>query len=69
VTTRSASSALIVTLGLWRVLPEPGTKRAVIAIDEQGVVRHRHDRLLGLAYQSVDDLRTALEALTAPAAR
>jgi peroxiredoxin Q/BCP len=40
-----------------------GTKRAVIVIDEQGVVRHRHDHLLGLDFQSVDDLKTALEAL------
>ena len=31
-----------------------GTKRAVIVIDEQGTVRHRHDHLLGLDYQSVD---------------
>ena len=40
-----------------------GTKRAVIVIDEQGIVRHRHDHLLGLDYQSVDELRAALEAL------
>jgi peroxiredoxin Q/BCP len=39
------------------------TKRAVIVIDEDGVVRHRHDHLLGLDYQSVDDLKTALDAL------
>lgn len=38
-------------------------KRAVIIIDEQGVVRHRHDHRLGLDYQSVDDLRAALDAL------
>jgi thioredoxin-dependent peroxiredoxin len=44
-----------------------GTKRAVIVIDEQGIVRHRHDHLLGLDYQSVDDLRAALDALPAPA--
>jgi thioredoxin-dependent peroxiredoxin len=44
-----------------------GTKRAVIIIDEQGIVRHRHDHLLGLDYQSVDDLRQALDALPAPA--
>ena len=44
-----------------------GTKRAVIVIDEQGVVRHRHDHLLGLDYQSVDDLRAALDSLPAPA--
>jgi thioredoxin-dependent peroxiredoxin len=39
-----------------------GTKRAVIVIDEQGMVRHRHDHLLGLDYQSVDDLQQALAA-------
>jgi peroxiredoxin Q/BCP len=44
-----------------------GTKRAVIVIDEQGIVRHRHDHLLGLDYQSVDDLEQALAALPAPA--
>ena len=47
--------------------PRLGTKRAVIVVDEHGVVRHRHDHLLGLDYQSVDDLRAALEALPAPA--
>ena len=49
--------------------PPLGTKRAVIVIDEQGVVRHRHDHLLGLDYQTVDDLRAALEELPAAAAR
>jgi peroxiredoxin Q/BCP len=44
-----------------------GTKRAVIVIDEQGIVRHRHDHLLGLDYQSVDDLREALDELPAAA--
>ncbi len=43
--------------------PRLGTKRAVIVIDEQGVVRHRHDHLLGLDYQSVDDLKAALAEL------
>jgi peroxiredoxin Q/BCP len=42
-----------------------GTKRAVIVIDEQGTVRHRHDHLLGLDYQSVDDLQAVLHALPA----
>ena len=37
-------------------------------IDEQGIVRHRHDHLLGLDYQSVDELKAALEALPCPAA-
>ena len=45
-----------------------GTKRAVIVIDEEGIVRHRHDHLLGLDYQSVDDLEAALETLPSPAA-
>jgi len=44
-----------------------GTKRAVIVIDVQGVVRHRHDHMLGLDYQSVDELKAALDALPAPA--
>jgi thioredoxin-dependent peroxiredoxin len=43
-----------------------GTKRAVIVVDEQGIVRHRHDHLLGLDFQSVDDLRDALAQLPAP---
>jgi peroxiredoxin Q/BCP len=41
-----------------------GVKRAVIVIDEQGIVRHRHDHLLGLDYQAVDELKTALDALS-----
>jgi peroxiredoxin Q/BCP len=45
-----------------------GTKRAVIVIDERGIVRHRHDHLLGLDYQSVDDLKAALDAIPAAAA-
>jgi thioredoxin-dependent peroxiredoxin len=45
-----------------------GTKRAVIVIDERGVVRHRHDHLLGLDYQSVDDLKAALDALPSASA-
>jgi thioredoxin-dependent peroxiredoxin len=44
-----------------------GVKRAVIVIDEQGVVRHRHDHLLGLDYQSVDELKAVLDALPSPA--
>jgi peroxiredoxin Q/BCP len=42
-----------------------GTKRAVIVIDEQGTVAHRHDHLLGLDYQSVDELKAALDSLPA----
>ncbi len=46
-----------------------GTKRAVIVIDEQGIVRHRHDHLLGLDYQSVDELKSVLDAIPVAAAR
>jgi peroxiredoxin Q/BCP len=45
-----------------------GVKRAVIVIDEQGVVRYRHDHRLGLDFQSVDELKAALDALPAAAA-
>jgi peroxiredoxin Q/BCP len=48
--------------------PRLGTKRAVIVIDEQGVVRHRHDHLLGLDYQSVDDLKAVLDTLPSASA-
>jgi peroxiredoxin Q/BCP len=44
------------------------TARAVIVIDERGVVRYRHDHRLGLDYQTVDELKTALDTLPSPAA-
>jgi thioredoxin-dependent peroxiredoxin len=47
--------------------PALGTKRAVIVIDGDGIVRHRHDHLLGLDFQSVDDLKAALDAVPAAA--
>lgn len=50
---------------LYSAYGRMGTKRAVIVIDEQGIVRHRHDHLLGLDYQSVDELQVALDALPA----
>ena len=40
-----------------------GVKRAVIVIDEHGVVRARHDHLLGLDYQSVEQLKAMLDTL------
>jgi thioredoxin-dependent peroxiredoxin len=46
--------------------PRLGVKRSVIVIDEQGVVRHRHDHRLGLDYQSVDELKEVLDKLPAP---
>jgi peroxiredoxin Q/BCP len=47
--------------------PVVGTKRAVIIVDEDGVVRYRHDHLLGLDFQSMEDLREALATLPARA--
>ena len=41
------------------------TKRAVVIIDGDGVVRYRHDHLLGLDYQTVDNLKAALDAIPA----
>jgi len=37
-----------------------GTKRAVFVIDEQGVVRHRHQNPLSLTFDDVDSLQQAL---------
>ena len=43
------------------------TKRAVIVVDENGLVAHRHDHTLGLDFQTVEDLRRTLDALPAAA--
>jgi peroxiredoxin Q/BCP len=45
--------------------PVVGSRRAVFVIDEQGIVRYRHDHALSLTYQSVDEISAALETLTA----
>jgi hypothetical protein len=45
----------------------PGTTGAFRLLEHR-VVRYRHDSLLGLTYQTVDDLRAALDSLPAPAA-
>jgi thioredoxin-dependent peroxiredoxin len=47
--------------------PLLGTRRAVIIIDEDGIVRSRHVHRLGLDFQDVDDLRDALDSLPARA--
>ncbi len=43
--------------------PLVGTRRAVIIVDEQGVVRYRHVHRLGLDFKTVDEIRAALEDL------
>jgi thioredoxin-dependent peroxiredoxin len=40
-----------------------GTTRAVVIVDEHGQIGHRHDHLLGLDFQTVDELREALESM------
>lgn len=45
--------------------PVAGIKRAAIVIDEEGIVRHRHDHRLGLDFQTVDDLKATLETIPA----
>jgi thioredoxin-dependent peroxiredoxin len=47
--------------------PVVGTKRAAIIVDEEGVVRYRHDHMLGLDFQSVDALRDALDSVASRA--
>lgn len=47
--------------GAWMKLR--GTKRAVVILDEQGIVRHRHDHTLGLDFQTVDEIREALASI------
>jgi peroxiredoxin Q/BCP len=44
-----------------------GIQRAVFIVDEDGIVRYRHVHRIGLDFQSVDDLRDALDALPARA--
>ena len=47
--------------------PILGTRRAVVIVDEDGRIAYRHVHMLGLDFQSVDDLREALDALPARA--
>jgi len=47
--------------------PIVGTRRAVVIVDEEGVIAYRHVHLLGLDFQTVDELRDALGSLPAHA--
>jgi peroxiredoxin Q/BCP len=47
--------------------PVGGTNRVVVIVDEEGIIRYRHDPMLGLSYQTVEDLRDALDSLPTPA--
>ena len=43
------------------------TKRAVIVVDEAGRVAYRHDHALGLDFQTVAELKDALDSLPSAA--
>ena len=45
--------------------PIVGTRRAVVIVDEEGKVAYKHVHTLGLDFQTVDEIREALEALPA----
>jgi len=45
--------------------PVIGTRRAVVIVDEEGIIRYRHVHLVGISHQSADQLREALDSLGA----
>jgi peroxiredoxin Q/BCP len=47
----------------YGVLAGPMVRRAIFVVDEGGIVRHRKVTLVGLSFESVDDLEQALAAL------
>jgi peroxiredoxin Q/BCP len=47
----------------YGVLAGPMVRRAIFVIDEAGIVRHRKVTLIGLGFESVDDLEQAVAAL------
>ena len=40
-----------------------GVRRAVVIVDEEGIVRFRHEHRLGLDYLSAERLREALDSI------
>jgi peroxiredoxin Q/BCP len=56
-TERKVAKAYRVTQPLF------GTRRAVIIVDESGCIAYRHVHLLGLDFQTVDDIREALASV------
>lgn len=47
--------------------PILGTRRAVVIVDEAGRIAYRHVHLLGLDFQTVDELQAALDGVSARA--
>ena len=46
-------------------VPVMGTRRAVFIVDEDGKLAYKHVHTLGLDFQTVDEIREALDALPA----
>jgi peroxiredoxin Q/BCP len=46
-------------------VPVMGTRRAVFIVDEEGKLAYKHVHTLGLDFQTVDEIKEALEALPA----
>jgi thioredoxin-dependent peroxiredoxin len=47
----------------YGVLAGPMVRRAIFVIDEKGIVRHRKVTLVGLSFESVEDLEQAVSAV------
>jgi peroxiredoxin Q/BCP len=47
----------------YGVLAGPMVRRAIFVIDEEGTIRHRKVTLVGLSFESVEDLEQAVAAL------
>ena len=45
--------------------PLLGTRRAIVIVDAEGRIAHRDVHAFGLSFRSVDDIRAALESVTA----
>ncbi len=48
----------------YGVLAGPIVRRAIFVVDEQGVIRHRKVTLVGLSFETVDDLEGALASVS-----
>jgi peroxiredoxin Q/BCP len=48
----------------YGVLAGPMVRRAIFVVDEQGVIRHRKVTLVGLSFETVEDLEGALASMS-----
>ena len=48
-------------------VPLRGTTRSIVIVDDEGTVRHRDDRLVGLTYASAGELYDRLDSVRQPA--